>query len=74
MSSDFIQIAVVIGSIVGPAGAAWAGVKVSLNGTRERVKEIQAEVKEHTGQLAKVDTRLTVIEDRSKRVRAGDID
>jgi hypothetical protein len=30
--------------LLGPAGAAWVGVKVSLNGTVERVRRIESKV------------------------------
>lgn len=38
------QIVIVLASILGPAGAAWAGVKISLNGTVARVNRIEDKV------------------------------
>lgn len=39
----FTSVAV---AVFGSGGAAWVGVKHSLNGTKERVKEIAEDVKE----------------------------
>lgn len=32
--------------VLGPAGAAWVGVKTALNGTRQSVAEIKEDVKD----------------------------
>ena len=60
-------LGVSIVTVIFTAGAAWGAVKVSLNGTRERVKEIAADTKEirtkvadHGERLARVEATLNV--------------
>ena len=31
--------------VLGPSGAAWVGVKMALNGTREQVKDLKGDIK-----------------------------
>jgi hypothetical protein len=59
-----IQLAILI---FGPTGAAFVGVKLTLNGTREDVREIKADVKALGGTVTGLDKRVTVIEDRADR-------
>ena len=51
--------------VLGPAGAAWVGVKVGLNGLRARVEKIEKvtdETRHHVGthgeRLARIETKL----------------
>lgn len=59
-------------------GTAWGGAKVALNGTRERVKEIQEGLNKHViddhsiqtdtvDRLARIETKLDVITSQEKR-------
>ena len=51
-----------IAVILGPAGAAFVGVKVAVNGMREDVREIKGDVKDMRKDVAAHETRLTVLE------------
>lgn len=51
-----------IAVILGPAGAAFVGVKVAVNGMREDVREIKGDVKDMRKHVAEHETRLTVLE------------
>lgn len=53
-------------------GGAWGGAKVALNGTRERVKEVQAHLQKHTeddniiqremiDRAARIETKLDIL-------------
>lgn len=42
-----LEILITVGSLVAAGGAAWGGTKVALNGTRERVKNIDAKLDAH---------------------------
>lgn len=59
MTPEMLQL---LGYVIGPAGAAWVAVKVSLNGTRENVKTIMGDVKELRAGQAQHSNRLTAIE------------
>jgi len=48
--------------ILGPTGAAWVGVRTALNGTRERVKQIDAGVEHLRMQMSDVRDRVSKIE------------
>lgn len=65
--ADMAQILAILAPIIGSSGAAWVGVKVSLNGTRERVREIHAEVKEIREHQIDQESRVAVLEDRYHR-------
>lgn len=56
-----IQLALVV---LGPTGAAWVGVRASLNGTRRAVAETRQDVKEIRAVLGQHGDRLTRIETR----------
>lgn len=54
------------------AGAAWAGVKVALNGTKERMTEMKVSLDKHieddrlaqldaVGRMASMDTKLDIL-------------
>lgn len=62
MTTESLQIIAVLAGAFSSAGAAHVGVKVALNGTRERVKEIAADVRSQGDTLASVDKRLAVME------------
>ena len=49
---------------LGPFGAAWVGVKTSLNGMRSDSKETRADVKEIRSMVSDHATRLAVIESK----------
>jgi hypothetical protein len=65
---DLTMPQAIIGVLVlalGPGGAAYVGVKLSLNGIREDVHEIKGDVKElrlsqqrHSERLTKVETKM----------------
>ena len=61
-----VELATVLGVILGPAGAAYVGVKVSLNGTRERVKRIEDKldkiVEGNTSEHVSLRERITRLE------------
>jgi hypothetical protein len=62
------QMFALLAMMLGPAGAAWVGVKVSLNGTRDRVKNIDAKldrlVADNVGEHSEFRERLTRAETR----------
>ena len=58
---ELLQIAAMI---FGPAGAGYMGVKASLNGTREDVREIKKTVTHMNGHLSDTRTRVAVLEER----------
>jgi len=64
---DFVMYA---SMIAGPTGAAWVGVKVALNGTRAKVKEISKDVADIKEMYIKhsidVEHRLTALETAAK--------
>lgn len=44
MSESMVAVVVAVVGVFGSGGAAWAGVRASLNGTRERVQRIESKV------------------------------
>ena len=44
--------------MIATAGAAWGGAKVSLNGTRERVRDIDVKLDRHISSDEDVQTQL----------------
>ena len=60
------QIALSIATAIATIAAAWGGTRVALNGTRERVKTVEIDLKEHKRDTANKHvenvTRLTRIE------------
>lgn len=56
-----IQVAAIV---LGPAGAAWAGVRVSLNGTRQDVRDIKTEVSGIRGDVSNLRERVARVEGR----------
>ena len=54
-----IQLAIVL---LGPTGAAYVGVRVSLNGTRENVRELKRDVSKLSTDMTDVRERLARIE------------
>lgn len=58
------QIGVVVGAIVGPFGAAWAGIRVGLNGTRESVVRIESKVDKVVDRVTEHGTRIAVLESK----------
>lgn len=48
--------------VFGPTGAAWVGVRTALNGTRERVKKIDATVDRMGSEVTDVRERVSKIE------------
>lgn len=73
MSTDLI--AALAASIFGSSGAAWVGVRVALNGTREKVREMHGTlegVRDDVTDL-KVDVAHLKAVDGVRRVRREDI-
>lgn len=60
--STMLQVAAVM---LGAPGAAWAAVKLSLNGTRERVQRIETK-------LDRVEEGMTEVRERLARVEVQD--
>lgn len=58
-------------AIIGSGGAAWAGVKVSLNGTRERVTRIELRQDSHGRTLDKVVVSQARMEEQLKAIRGN---
>lgn len=52
--------------VLGPTGAAWWGVKASLNGTRRAVAETRDDVKEIRTTLGQHGERLARIEGKDR--------
>ena len=55
-----------IAAIVGPTslvamGAAYGGVKVALNGTKDRVLKLELAKDDHTDRLARIETKIDVL-------------
>src|SRR5690606_4952849 len=65
-----IQLLIVI---LGPTGAAWAGVRAALNGTRRNVESLTTDVREMRNDLADLRERVAGLEakiaTRSRRRR-----
>ena len=51
-----------VAAVVGPAGAAWTGVRVALNGTRERVHRIENKVDRIEGKVSGISERTAKLE------------
>lgn len=58
-------------AIIGSGGAAWAGVKVSLNGTRERVTRIELRQDSHGRTLDQVVVSQARMEEQLKAIRGN---
>lgn len=58
------QLFQIVAVVLGPAGAAYVGVRTAVNGMRADVKEIKGDVKELRGDVAKHGERLAVLETR----------
>lgn len=60
-------------AVFGSGGAAWAGTKASLNGTRSRVGRIESRVDEEIPQLRdtlqKIDVRTARMEEKMEVAR-----
>lgn len=57
--------------VLGPGGAAWAAVKVSLNGARKDISDtkttcerMDAKLGAHGERLARVETRVEAVDER----------
>ena len=48
--------------ILGPTGAAWAGVRAALNGTRKNVEHLTTDVREMRHHLADLRERVAGVE------------
>ena len=59
---EFAEIAKLIAIVVGPAGAAWWGVKTTLNGTVARVERIEKTVDSISHDMADVRERTARLE------------
>jgi hypothetical protein len=60
-----MDIAAII-SIAGPTalvtlGAAWGGVKVTLNGTKARVEKLETHSEDTTDRLARIETKIDLL-------------
>lgn len=42
-------------------GVAWGSVKQALNGTRDRVKKIEADHGDHADRLARIETKIDIL-------------
>lgn len=65
---DALQVLVLA---LGPAGAAWAGVKVSLNGTVNRVRRVEEKLDEMSRDMASVKVDVGRIEGTMERRGEG---
>lgn len=66
MTPDLNPWLALAGIVFGPAGAAWLGVKLSVNGMREDVREIKGDVKELRGEVGKHGERLVKLETKTE--------
>lgn len=64
---DAPPIVQLLGILLGPAGAVWVSVRLSLNGTRNDVREIKRHMEKFTDKVGKLETRVAVLEDRNER-------
>jgi hypothetical protein len=67
------SLAIPVISGVGAAGAAWGAVKVSLNGTRSRVRKIESQMDEGLAKEADLHDRLARLETKIDLLLAGQI-
>jgi len=71
--TDLHPLAQLVLVILGPTGAAWAGVRAALNGTKKSVEHLTADVREMRHELADVRERVAGLEakiaTRSRRRR-----
>ncbi len=66
MELDLLQVAALI---LGPTGAAYVGVRTSLDGVRESVREIKEDVKEINRMVTSNASRIAALEVRATRER-----
>ena len=52
-----------IGTVLFTGGVAFGGVKVALNGTRERIKLVEVGYADHSDRLARIETKVDLILD-----------
>lgn len=64
-----IEIPVIwaIGTALFTGGVAFGGVKVALNGTRERIKLVEVGYADHSDRLARIETKVDLILDQTKQ-------
>ena len=60
--NDLHPVLAIAGLILGPGGAAWAAVRVALNGTREDVRELRADVRAMKADVQDVRERVARLE------------
>lgn len=58
-----------VGTGILVAGGAAGAVKVTLNGTRERVKELEAQSTDHGDRLARIETKLDFLVSKANEPR-----
>ena len=56
-----------IGTVLFTGGVAFGGVKVALNGTRERIKLVEVGYVDHSDRLARIETKVDLILDQTKQ-------
>lgn len=66
MTEMLPEILTSLGTIAGAVGGSWFGLKRSLNGTREQVKETHGDVKEIFRLVHDSNTRIGVLEVRQE--------
>ena len=62
-SPEMLQLAAMV---LAPGGAAWVGVRVSVNGMREDIKGIKRDVSETRKDLSKHGERIATLEAKSE--------
>lgn len=64
-----IEIPVIwaVGTALFTGGVAFGGVKVALNGTRERIKLVELGYADHSDRLARIETKVDLILDQTKQ-------
>ena len=63
---DTQTLLIFAGAVIGPAGAAWAGVKVSLNGTKEDIAEIKTDMRAISKAVSRNTTEIVRLDEKTK--------
>lgn len=63
---DYVQFLTMVGPSLVAGGVAYGGAKAALNGTRLRVKELEASDKDKADRLARIETKIDILLENRK--------
>ena len=67
---DTQTLLIFAGAGIGPAGAAWAGVKVALNGTKEDIAEIKTDIRAISSAVSRNTTEIVRLDENTKTLNS----